>query len=72
MPPTPAGSPFGVGCDERGAGARATTSTAQRSRSHATRTIVSEGGLWQLGDSENLRLQTRAARDGADRTVDPA
>jgi hypothetical protein len=48
------------------------TSTAQQSRSHATRTIVSDGELRQLGDSENLRLQTRAAPDWADRAVDPA
>ena len=25
MPPTPAGSPFGLGCDERGAGAARNT-----------------------------------------------
>jgi hypothetical protein len=42
MPPTPAGSPFGLGYDERGAGrgARSATSTAQQSRSHATRKLV--------------------------------
>ena len=50
MRPTPAGSAFGLGCDKRGAGG---DEPAQQSRSHATRTIVSETAI--CGSSATAR-----------------